>query len=101
MGKYFKKSKGVPKNYRHIWRYSGVWDETKLGRGKGWKIDFKATKRHRHKSMGSFGIGTKGAWRVSGIQYITKTGKNTYQTRLIGKKYPLKFYVKKSYRKKW
>ena len=72
-----------------------MWDETKLGKGRGWKINFRATKRHAHRNMGSFGVGTKGAWRVRGIQYITKTGKNTYQTHLIGRKYPLKFYVKR------
>lgn len=45
--------------------------------------------------MGSFGIGTKGAWKINGIQYITKTGKGKYQTKLIGTKKPLKFYIKR------
>jgi hypothetical protein len=99
MQRYRRRNKGVPKNYKHIWGYRGVWKEKKRGRGKGWDFTFNATKNHKHKGMGSFGIGTKGAWKVIGIQYITKTGKNTYQTKLIGKKYPLKFYVKKPRRR--
>lgn len=84
----------VPKGYRHIWKYKGRWDEKKIRKGL-WKIDFKATKGHKgKKSYGSFGKGTKGAWLIRGIQYITKTGKGTYQTRLIGTKKPLKFNIK-------
>lgn len=95
---YIKKRKGVPKKYRHVWKYKGRWDETKLRPGL-WKFKFNATKRHKHKSMGSFGIGTTGAWKIKGIQYIKKTGRDTYQTRLIGTKKPLKFHVKKPYKK--
>jgi hypothetical protein len=89
------KNKAVPKGYKHIWGYKGVWKEKKLGKGKGWAIDFTATKRHTHKTMGSFGVGTKGAWRINATQYIIKTGKNTYQTRLVGRKFPLRFYVRR------
>lgn len=89
----------VKKGYRHVWKYTGRWDETKLGRGKGWKINFRATKRRRHRSMGEFGIGTKGAWRIKGIQYIVKTGRDTYKTKLVGRKYPLKFHVKRPRRR--
>lgn len=94
---YYKKrfTKGVKKGYRHIWKYKGVWDETKLGQGKGWKIKFRATKGRKHKGMGPFGVGTTGSWNIRGIQYIKKTGRDTYQTTLIGKKYPRKFNVKK------
>ena len=44
--------------------------------------------------MGSFGKGTKGAWKIKGTQYITKTGKGKYQTDFRGTKKPMKFYVK-------
>lgn len=91
--------RGVPKGYRHVWGYKGVWDETKLGKGKGWKIKFRATKGRKHRGMGSFGVGTTGAWRIKGIQRIIKTGRDTYQTVLTGKKYPLKFNIKRP--RKW
>ena len=85
---------GVPKGYKHNWKYTGRWKEKKVKKGL-WKIDFKATKsRKTAKSMGSFGIGTKGAWKIKGIQYIRKTGKGKYQTRLIGVKKPMRFYLK-------
>ena len=90
-----RKLRGVPKGFKHNWKYKGHWKEVKTRPGK-WKIDFRATKSRRSaRGMGSFGIGTKGAWRVKGVQYITKTGKGKYQTRLIGTKSPMKFYVRK------
>ena len=73
--------KGVPKNYRHIWKYKGKWDEKKVRPGL-WRFTFSATKGHKHKGMGSFGIGTKGAWKIFGIQYIKKTGKNTFKRKM-------------------
>ena len=87
-------SRGVPKNFRHVWKYKGVWDETKVRPGL-WKFNFKATKGKTSRSMGSFGVGTKGAWKIKGVQYIKKTGMGRYQTRLVGTKKPLDFYVKK------
>ena len=88
----FKRS--VPKNFRHIWKYKGVWDERKVRPGL-WRFNFKATKGKSSSKMGSFGVGTKGAWKISGIQYIQKLDKGRYQTNLIGTKKPLKFYVRK------
>jgi hypothetical protein len=96
--KYKKRNVGVPAGYKHIWGYKGVWKETKLPRGKGWKVDFKATKRRTHKGMGSFGKGTKIVWGIKGKQYAQKTGRDTYQTRLIARKYPLKIKVRKPYK---
>lgn len=91
--------KGVPRGFRHNWKYKGRWKERKLRKGL-WKIDFRATKsRKSAKSMGSFGIGTRGAWRINGIQYIRKTGKGTYQTRLVGYKKPMRFHVKRPRRR--
>lgn len=84
---------GVPKGYKHIWGYRGVWKEQKQRKGL-WKFTFKATKGKKSKSYGNFGKGTKGAWKINGIQYIKKTGKGKYQTVLVGTKKPLKFYVK-------
>jgi hypothetical protein len=97
MTKYYKK-KAVGKGFRHIWKYNGKWDETKIRPGL-WKFKFRASKGKRSKRYGSFGKGTKGAWYIKGIQYIEKTGKGKYQTTLIGTKKPLKFYVKKPKRK--
>ena len=92
------RTKGVPPGYRERWKYTGLWDETKKKPGL-WNFTFQATKRRRAKGYGPFGKGTKGAWKIKGIQYIEKTGKGQYQTKLIGTKKPLKFYVKKH--KKW
>lgn len=86
--------KGVPKGFKHNWAYRGHWAEKKIRPGK-WKFIFKATKNRKAKGTGSFGIGTTGAWKIQGIQYIKKTGKGTYQTKLVGTKIPLKFNVKK------
>lgn len=93
------KNKGVSKGFRHIWDYDGKWDETKKRPGL-WKFNFKATKKKKSNSMGNFGVGTKGAWKINGIQYIKKTGKGRYKTNLVGEKRPLKFYVKKPKRYK-
>lgn len=91
--------RGVPKGYRHIWKYKGRWDEKKVKPGK-WNFTFKATKGRKHKGIGRFGVGTKGAWKIRGTQYIKKTGRDTYQTKLVGTKVPLKFYVKKPKKRK-
>lgn len=86
--------KGVPSGYRHLWGYKGRWDEKKTRKGL-WKFVFKATKSHRgRRSEGNFGVGTTGAWKIQGIQYIKKISPNSYQTKLIGTKKPLKFNVK-------
>lgn len=93
-------ARGVPKGFRHNWGYHGHWDERKIKKGL-WKFKFRATKsRKTAKSMGSFGIGTTGAWDIKARQYIKKTGLGKYQTTMIGTKRPLKFKVRKPYRKK-
>lgn len=86
--------KGVPVGYKEAWKYTGRWRERKVRRGT-WKFRFKATKRRRAKSYGSFGKGTTGAWKIRGIQYIRKTGKGQYQTDFRGTKKAMKFHVKK------
>lgn len=94
-------NKGVPSGYRENWKYVGKWSEKKLKKGL-WKFRFRATKRRRAKGYGSFGVGTKGAWKIHGIQYIRKTGKGEYQTDFQGYKKPLYFKVRKPKRKrKW
>lgn len=93
---------GVPAGYRENWKYTGRWSEQKKRDRWGrtyWPFVFKATKRRKAKGYGGFGRGTKGAWKVKGVQYITKTGKGEYQTVLIGKKYPMRFYVKRTRRR--
>ena len=94
-----KRGRGVPAGYREIWGYKGVWDEKKLRKGL-WKFGFKATKKRKSGSYGSFGKGTKGVWDIRGKQYIVKTGKGEYQTRLVGYKRPMKFKVRKPYKKR-
>lgn len=92
--RYKKRSKGVPAGYKEDWAYKGHWGEKKLKRGL-WKFKFKATKKRRAGTYGGFGKGTKGAWRIKGVQYITKTGKGKYQTTMIGTKRPIYFNVRK------
>jgi hypothetical protein len=89
---------GVPIGYPEDWAYHGHWKEKKTGIGK-WKFTFKATKTRKAKSYGSFGKGTTGRWQIKGIQYITKTGKGKYQTKLVGTKRSLGFKVKKPKRR--
>lgn len=94
----YNRNKGVPAGYKEAWKYVGRWREKKLRKGK-WRFTFTATKRRRAKTYGSFGKGTKGAWKINAIQYIEKTGKGKYQTKMIGTKKPIKFHVKRP--KKW
>lgn len=82
----------VPKGFVHDWTYRGHWHERKVRPGL-WRFRFDATKFRKARSYGSFGKGTTGAWKIAGIQRITKTGKGRYQTRFIGTKKPLKFKV--------
>ncbi len=88
------KSKSVPKGFRHLWKYKGRWDEEKVKPGL-WKFRFTATKGKASSKLGNFGVGTKGAWKIRGTQYIEKIGVGKYQTMLVGTKRPMKFYVKK------
>lgn len=98
--RYFKGKKvsGVPLNYPEDWAYRGHWKEKKIKPGI-WKIDFRATKRRKARGYGGFGKGTKGRWKINAIQYITKTGKGKYQTRMKGTKKSLGFKVKKPKRR--
>lgn len=92
-------AKGVPKGFEHSWRYNGRWNEKKIKKGL-WKGRFRAIKSRKYtKSMGSFGIGTKGAWDIWGTQYIKKIAPNKYATDYIFYKKPKKFYVKKPKRR--
>lgn len=90
--------RGVPAGYKENWKYVGKWSEKKLRKGL-WRFDFTATKRRKANSYGNFGKGTKGAWKINAIQYIVKTGKGQYQTRMIGTKKPLRFNVRRPRRR--
>lgn len=90
--------KGVPTGYKENWAYHGRWTEKKLRKGL-WKFTFRATKRRKAKSYGSFGKGTTGIWAIKGKQYIKKTGKGKYQTKFIGTKKPINFKIRKPYKK--
>lgn len=93
--------KGVKAGYKHIWKYKGRWNEKKIRKGL-WKFTFQATKSKKGKrKIGNFGIGTTGAWKITGIQYIKKTSPTSYQTKLIGTKKPIKFNIKKPKNKRW
>lgn len=86
---------GVPKGYKHHWKYKGKWSERKIA-PKTWKITFKATKRKRSNSYGGYGKGTKVSWRLHNVkQHVIKTGKGTYQTILTGIKKLAKARIKK------
>lgn len=80
-----KRGKGVPKNFRHIWGYRGVWSEKKIAPRK-WKINFRASKGKKSNSLGNFKKGFKIHWKINADQYAVKTGKGTYQTNMIGTK---------------
>lgn len=92
------RGKGVPVGYKEDWAYHGRWSERKIRKGL-WRFRFRATKRRRARSYGSFGKGTKGAWRIKGVQRIIKIGKGQYQTVFDGTKRPIYFSVKKPYKK--
>lgn len=81
--------KAVPKGYKHIWKYKGVWKERK-GKQGVWNVDFKATKGKKSKSYGNFKKGFKILWGIKGTQTAIKTGKGQYQTRLKAKKWKIK-----------
>lgn len=86
--------KSVPKGYKHYWKYhKSKWKERKIRKGL-WGFTWTAIKSKKAKSYGNFGKGTKGAWKINAIQYIEKTGKGKYRTKMIGTKKPLKFHIK-------
>lgn len=89
---------GVPKGYRHNWTYRGRWKERKLRPGL-WKIDFRATKRTRS-GRGGPRRGSKIVWGIRAKQYAVKTGRGTYQTRLIGTKRVIRHRMKHGRRHK-
>jgi len=91
---YKRKGRGVPPGYKENWNYKGRWSEKKLRKGL-WKFRFRATKRRKARNFGNFGVGTTGAWKINGVQYIRKTGLGEYQTDFRGYKRPLRFNVKK------
>lgn len=93
-------ARGVPVGYKEAWRYLGRWRERKVAPGK-WKFEFRATKRRRARSYGSFGKGTTGKWKINGVQYIKKTGKGKYQTYLVGTKRNLGFKVRNKKVSSW
>lgn len=79
----------VPRGYVHNWKYTGRWHERKVS-PKKWKIDFRATKGKRARGYGNFGKGFRIKWRINAVQYAKKTGKGTYQTRMVGTKTKMK-----------
>lgn len=86
MAKYYtRKRKGVKKGFKHNWKYKGHWKEKKVGKGI-WRIDFRATKGRKARSYGGYAKGSRLKWKINATQYAIKTGKGTYQTRMIGTK---------------
>lgn len=88
-----KKSKGVPINYKENWKYIGRWKEKKVAPRK-WRFTFVATKRRKAKTYGGLGKGSKGVWLIKAKQYVIKTNRGEYQTKMIGTKKSLGFNVK-------
>lgn len=91
--------RGVPRGYRHFWKYKGIWKERKKPDG-SWKIDFRASKGKKSKGYGNFKKGFRIHWRINADQYAVKTGKGTYQTRMIGTKRRIHSGYGKKYFKK-
>jgi len=89
-----KKSLGVPAGYREIWNYKGRWDERKIRKGL-WIFKFGATKSRKSRSLGNFGVGTTGRWKIVAIQDIKKVGRGKYKTLMRGFKKPVFFKVRR------
>lgn len=89
-------AKTLPTGYHHKWKYkNSLWEETKKRDKKGktyWRVKWNAIKTKKSKSYGAYPKGFRGAWKLSGVQYIKKTGKGKYRTTFKGIKRPLKFY---------
>jgi hypothetical protein len=87
-----KKRNGVPKGFKHSWKYSdSTWNETKVKPGL-WKIKFSSIKRKKgnpSKSYGNFKENFKIKWKIDAIQYATKISPNAYRTTMIGTKRPI------------
>lgn len=95
-----KKPKGTPTGYKHIWGYRGIWKETKKT-PTTWKINFTATKNKKSKGYGKFRKGFKVHWKIIADQYAIKTGKGTYQTKMIGTKKLISTGNKKRGKRRW
>jgi hypothetical protein len=97
----YKRKRGVPTGYKHIWGYRGVWKERK-GKYGVWKIDFKATKGKKAKGYGSFKRGFAIKWRINAIQTAVKTGPGRYETHMVGTKKQIKSktFKKRKYNKR-
>lgn len=93
-------ARGVKPGYRHLWKYTGLWNEKKIGKGL-WKGSFRATKGKRSKSLGGFPKGTKVLWKLTGTQTARKTAKGRYQTNFKFRKKLLKINVPRHRRKKF
>lgn len=95
-----KAGKGVPTGYFEDWKYVGRWKERKVRKGL-WVGRFRATKTRMNKvrGWGSFGKGTKGRWKIVGVQDVVKVGKKKYLTDFKFVKKPVYFKVKKGYRR--
>lgn len=76
--------RGVPVKYTHNWSYRGHWRETKIS-PRDWNVDFRATKRTKAGGAGP-PPGFRVKWKIDAVQYARKTGKGTYETRLVGRK---------------
>lgn len=90
-----KYKRGVPKGYKHKWKYStGPWNERKVGPGK-WVFSWTATKGRRVRAKyhpGAPPRGSKVTWRINAIQTAYKTDANHYITRMKGTKRLVKMY---------
>jgi hypothetical protein len=80
---------GMQVGGRHTWYYStGVWKETKM-RPDRWNFEYQATKGRQHPAPEGSGakLGTRYHWYIVASQYVEKTSKDRYTTRMHGRKY--------------
>lgn len=78
-------ARGVPKGYRHNWKYKGHWRERKTGRGK-WDVDFTARKSRKGSGRGGLPVGSEVTWKIEGYQTARKVSGRTYATRYRARK---------------
>lgn len=92
-------SSGMPVGSRIHWTYKGRWSERKYAPGK-WSGQFHSTKWRRSKGYGPHPKGRTVKWRITGYQYVTKTGRGRYQTHFYFKKRLVRTGYKRPRRKK-
>lgn len=92
---------GMPVGGQHRWIYpDGRWRETKIA-PEAWEITFESDKRRASPAPEGSGaaVGAKYHWFILAHQWVEKLDKDTYATRMEGRKH--KIAHKRPYWRKW